>query len=268
MTDIEKQTKSISIDTYNHICNKVLDYMLSFESEDDNIQQNYTLKREHTNRVIGYTEVLTRSLELDMDMVLTAQLAALLHDIGRFEQYKQYQTFNDSESLDHAELGVGLIEVKEWLKNLPEDIQLNIKNAVLFHNKQSIPKTDNEELFLLSKIIRDADKLDIFAFTIKESLQKNKNHLLTSELENSSAIAFPIIKSILAGKIPDKKEMKTTADFKLILMSYVFDINFKKTYLIINEKKYLKILFDMLPKNDKVFEIYRKTKIHIENHLL
>lgn len=268
MTDIEKLTTIISVETYNSICNKVLDYMLSFESDDKVIQQNYILKREHINRVIGYTEVLTRSLELDADMVQIAQLTALLHDIGRFEQFKQYQTFNDLISLDHAELGVGLIDVKEWLKELPEDIQIKIKKAVLFHNKPSIPKTENEDIILLSKIIRDADKIDILDISIREFSSQNKNQFFSLELENSSAISKPLVKSILAGKLPDKKNMKTITDFKLIQMSYVFDINFKKSFSIINEKKYLKLLFDSLPKSDEVFEIYRKSKIHIENHLL
>lgn len=270
ISDINNLTSLISINTYNSICNKVLDYMLSFKDEDKLNKQNYSLKREHINRVIGYTEVLTRSLELDSDMVLTAQLAALLHDIGRFEQFKQYQTFNDLMSLDHAELGVGLIDVKEWLNELSEDTQSNIKKAVFYHNKASIPKTENEVVIFLSKIIRDADRIDILDIAIKEfSLQKvNRNPFFTLELDDSISTSKQIIKSLLSDKQPDKKEVKTITDFKLYQMAHVFDINFKKSYLIINEKKYLKSLFDLLPKSDAVFEIYRKCKIHIENQLI
>lgn len=270
MTDIDKLTTIISIEKYNSICNKVLDYMLSFESENQLMQKSYSLKREHINRVIGYTEVLTRSLELEQDMVLIAQLAALLHDVGRFEQFKQYQTFNDLVSLDHAELGVGLIDVKEWLKDLPEEIQLRIKQAVYYHNKPSIPKTENENIIFLSQIIRDADKIDILDISIKEfSLPTiNRNPFFSLELEDSTIVSKQITKSILAGKLPEKKDVKTITDFILIQMSYVLDINFKKSFSIINDKRYLKLLFEALPKSDDVFEIYRKCKIHIENQLL
>ena len=53
-----------------------------------------------------------------------AELIGLLHDIGRFEQVKLYDSFDDANSIDHAEYGAnvlfeeGLIErftdKKEW----------------------------------------------------------------------------------------------------------------------------------------------------------
>ena len=260
----------ISMKTYNSICNEVFDYMHSFTSDDPVLLQNYGLKQEHINRVIGYTEVLTRNLELDQDYVLQSQIIALLHDIGRFEQFNQFKTFNDSLSVDHAELAVEIIDKKGWLNELPVDIQNNIKKAVNFHNKIAIPKNEGEDVILLSKIIRDADKIDILAMAIQEysPQNKNKNQFFSLELENKQLVSKPIAKAIMAGKLPDKKEMKTVTDFKLVQMAYVFDIYFKKTYSIINKKQYLKQLFETLPKSDQVFEIYRKAKIHVENQLI
>lgn len=261
---------TISTEDYNSICNNVFDYMTAFNSPEKSIQQNYLLKREHINRVVGFTEVLTRSLELEPDVVMAAQLAALLHDIGRFEQYKQFQTFNDSISFDHAEKAVELIDNNKWLANLPDEVQQVIIKAIKYHNKISTPKNEDEQSSLLIKVLRDADKIDILDIAVKEfSLPvKDQNHSFALELEKKPSFSKKITNAIIAGKNADKKELKTVNDFKLMLMSYVFDINFKPSYALINKRQYLKQLFDTLPKSDDIFEVYRKTKIHVENQLI
>lgn len=260
----------ISIETYNSIANKVFDYMLAYSSDNDSIEHNFTQKRDHTNRVIGYTEVLTRDLHLNNDMVLAAQLTALLHDIGRFEQFKQFQTFNDSISFDHAQKAVELIDEKQWLSDLPDEFQNMIKKAIQYHNKIVIPKEENELVMLMAKIIRDADKTDILDIAIKEfSLQTNlQNPSFALNLEKKLTFSKKVSKAIIAGEIANKADLKTVNDFKLMLMGYVFDINFKKTFATINQRQYLKQLFDTLPKSDDIFEVFRKTKIHVENQLI
>jgi hypothetical protein len=270
MPNNEIIASDISTEDYNNICNNVLDYILSFTNEDKTIQNNFTLKREHTNRVIGYSEVLSRSLELDQDDVLTAELIALLHDVGRFNQLAQYNTFNDSQSEDHAQMALDIIREKRWIDILPDYIQEYIKKAIYYHNKLFIPKTENEKTILHSKIIRDADKIDILDIAIKEYQKKpgDRNEKFTLELEEKPQTTKSIVKAVINGKLPDKKNLKTVNDFKLMQLAYVYDMNFKKTFSIINQKQYLKQLFDTLPKNDDVFEAYRKTKIYVENQLM
>jgi len=260
----------ISTEDYNAICNEVIDYILSFTTVDETIQKNFILKREHTNRVSGYSEVLSRSLELDQDDVLTAQLIALLHDIGRFNQLAQYNTFNDSQSGDHAKMALDIIRENKWLDNLPDVIQEYINKAILYHNKLFIPKNENKKIVLHSKIIRDADKIDILDIAIKEYVKKpaDRNQKFTLDLEEKPQTTKSIVKAVISGKLPDKKNLKTVNDFKLMQMAYVYDMNFKKTFSVINQKQYLKRLFDTMPKNDDVFEAYRKTKIHVENQLM
>jgi len=36
-------------------------------------------------------------------------IIGLLHDYGRFIQWKKYKTFTDIDSIDHADLGVNLL---------------------------------------------------------------------------------------------------------------------------------------------------------------
>ena len=43
------------------------------------------------------------------DLIIATEKAGLLHDIGRFEQLKRYQSFIDSQTIDHANLGVTIL---------------------------------------------------------------------------------------------------------------------------------------------------------------
>jgi len=261
---------AISLNSYNSICNDVIDYMLSFQSSDPLIHLNYALKREHIHRVVNYSELLAKSIECEDDVLLLSKLAALLHDIGRFDQFQKYQTFNDFISEDHAEIAVQLINAHKWLKDLSEENQTNLIKAVSFHNKIAIPKNERPEVTLLSQILRDADKLDILDLAVKEysNQNKNRNNSFTLDLENSSTISKLIAKSFIAEKLPNKSDMKTITDFKLIQMAFVFDLNLRESFSIVNKKGYLKQLFETMPKSDQIFELYRKAKIHVENRLI
>lgn len=259
-----------SEEIYYSIFNSVYEYMQSFQSQDEDIQLNYLLKKEHTTRVIGYSEQIANSLKCEHEKVLIAKLIALLHDVGRFEQFKNHQTFNDNLSEDHAALGVTIINEKGWLISLGADLSQLILNVIVNHNKLSIGKNESENVVFFSKIIRDADKIDIYeiAVHVYNTANKKKIKSFTLDLADSLKISAPVIKSIMNEKLPDKKDLKTVTDFKLMQLAYVYDFNFKISYTIINQRQYIKQIFDTLPKSDQVFEIYRKAKIHVENQLL
>ena len=98
--EAEVATLLITNEEYYTTNNKAADYILSFQSDEEIVQQNFNLKKEHTNRVIANAEMLAQHLNCDESFVLIAKLIALLHDIGRFEQFRDYQTFNDYISKD------------------------------------------------------------------------------------------------------------------------------------------------------------------------
>lgn len=270
MEESTTSTAAISIEVYNSICTRVMDYMQKFNDDDPKIQKNFQLKQDHIHRVIGYTELLSRSISCDEETIMVAQIAALLHDIGRFEQFEKYHTFNDKESVDHAELGIQIVDNQQWLKDLPEDTQMTIKTAVLLHNKISLPKSLNEDTLVVTKILRDADKLDILDLcsTDYQKSSKEQNDAITLGLKPTSFVAKTIEKSLNQRQLPNKEEMTTTTEFKLMQIAYVYDLNYRESYSVVNKKGYLKKIFDALSKTDLVFETYRNAKIHVENQLM
>jgi len=95
-------------------------YVAAFTSENGELQRNFDLKKEHTARVCTEILALGRRLGLDAGQLRMAEITALFHDLGRFEQYARYGTFADSRSVDHARLGVQILREKKILDGLEE----------------------------------------------------------------------------------------------------------------------------------------------------
>lgn len=177
------------------------------------------LKYNHSYRVMELSKKYSKLLGFSEYDIKLATLIGLLHDIGRFEQVKQFDTFDDSISFDHATYGNkvlfedNLIE-KFWPNK--EDYEI-IRFAIENHNKYSIEKTDNERALMHAKLIRDTDKLDIVYLLgfLKIYNTKATDEEISKEVLNS----FYKHESILS-KYKKNKNDKIVGHF-----AFVFDIN-------------------------------------------
>jgi HD superfamily phosphodiesterase len=244
-------------------------YMNQFNSENELIKQNFDLKRTHIQHVAAYAEQIAEATLPTPVLCHLAVTAAWLHDIGRFEQLLSQQTYTDTTELDHGVFGVQVLESNNWLQNLPESFRHVINFSVENHNKFSITATTDSVATEVCKIIRDADKLDIIEQTIQEFGTKNRkrNNLFSLGLKDSPAISPEVSKRLEQKKLIAKSELQTVTDFKLMIMQFALDLNFKKSFIILNNKQLMKFLFEVLPKSDVVFEAYRHIKIQIENNI-
>src|SRR5574344_62848 len=126
-------------------------YVNTFDMTNYDINYKY----HHSYRVCELSDTIASSLNLSDEDKYLAHVIGLLHDIGRFKQLEVYHTMNDIESVDHALYGADLL----FKDNL-------IDRAIKNHNKLVIEDGLNSQELLQAKIIRDADKIDIYnAFT-------------------------------------------------------------------------------------------------------
>lgn len=134
-------------------------YTKEFDLEDENIK----LKHFHSLRVMKLSEEISKDLGLDEEKIKLATLIGLLHDIGRFGQYKQFNRFNDIYSFDHGDYGVKILFEEGLIRKFIKIDKYDkiIEKAIGNHNKFEIEKGLSKTENLFSKIIRDADKLDI-----------------------------------------------------------------------------------------------------------
>lgn len=191
-------------------------YVSNYDLNDKEIK----LKYDHCVRVMNLSHKYAIILGFSETDIELATLIGLLHDIGRFEQIKQYSSYNDLKTIDHADYGVeqlfqyGLIK-KFWQNEDDYDL---IKFAIQNHNKLAIAKTIDERLLKHAKLIRDVDKLDIFylAGVLDEIKQRASNDKINDN----------IVRNILNHKLGSRKDVNNTNDEIAINYSFVFDINY------------------------------------------
>ena len=230
-------------------------YTSQYGSEDPKIQRNFDLKIYHTKKVCENAAGLAEDLELKEAELFVIKTAALFHDIGRFEQYHRYNTFVDKHSKDHAELGVEVLDHEGFLKDLPAELKTPVVTAIRFHNKLEVPQhlTEHEEFF--TRLLRDADKLDIFR-VVTEYYEQQKsgehNEAIVLGLPDDKFYSKAVIDDILNREIVKSQDLKTINDFKLLQMAWVFDINFSATMKRLEKKQYIEKIYSTLPWDEKI----------------
>lgn len=222
--------------------------------------------RAHSLRVVGNALMLAKVvLQTDEDHRIV-ELSALFHDLGKATMIVQGIESPINIQRDHASISSKLIQQMDFYLKLPTDVQLIILKSIEGHNKLKLPKLDNEQQTLFARLLRDADKLDIFESSYRFFKEKvGVQPIMTFDLINSIEVSEKIIKSIVAGKTATVEDMKTMNDYKLLLLSMAFDLNFKFTFRIMSEKQYIQKIYETLPKRDQIIDVYRGIKLFVEN---
>ena len=224
-------------------------YYRTFDNEIADIRRKY----EHTFRVVMYACEIAESLDLPKEDVELAMKCALFHDIARFKQWSEYQTYEDAKSFDHGDMGYSIL--KELGIN-DEIILISTK----YHNKYDIPNDLDERTMMFCNITRDADKLDIMNTQALECNDVNyyiNDDILTSFREHK----------LLSNKLMDEK---TDVFLILLCLAFIFDMNFKGSLEIVKNKNLVNIKCDQILKRfnkDEIKEIKDICNKYIDERL-
>ena len=223
------------------------------DSYNNHEQIGLDLKVKHTYQVVENAKKLANKLNLNEEDKTLAELIALLHDIGRFEELKVTNRF-DSSKFDHAKHGVKMLFEDGLIKKFVEDRKYDeiIKKAVENHSLKEIEKGLSEKELLHAKIIRDADKLDNYRVKIEEKVEtifpgKMKER---SELENST-ITDKVYETVKNKNCVDIKDRKTILDFWVCVLAFAFDFNFNESYELVKKENYINRLIDRFDYKNK-----------------
>ncbi len=196
------------------------------------------LKVKHILRVAEVSKIIATKLNLTENQIRLAELIGLFHDIGRFEQVRLYDTFSDKDSgLDHASYSLKVLYEDGLIKKFLDTDEYDdiIKKAVYNHNKIQIDSDVTEDALLFSKIIRDADKTDIYRVLNEDPMI---DIFWYKEFENLK-INDKAIDMFKQEKLLKYKDIKNNADLILVFYGYIFDFNFPYGLEIIRENKCL-----------------------------
>ena len=214
-------------------------------------------KKSHSYRVMQEAEQIAKSLNLSEEEIQIAMLIGLLHDIGRFEQIKRYNTFKDYLSVDHGDLGVEILTKDNYIRNYIKETKYDsiILKAIKNHNKFKIEEGLSEKELVFAKIIRDADKLDIFYEGVMQFWNTDEK---IKEIEESEP-SLEILEKFKNKQLINNKEEKTPVDRLLKFFSFIFDINFKYSIQKIQNEDYVnKVLSKFSFKNKEIKEMIRR----------
>ena len=240
-------------------------YIEQFHCFDPAFQRNIELKRDHSHRVWKNTADLGKSIPLIENDQLIIETAGLLHDVGRFEQFRQYGTFSDKKSVNHAWLGVEVLKRKNILKELKEQEKEDVYTAIYHHNKKDLPGDKDRRQLTFIKLLRDADKLDIWRVVTDYYCNNGEtNNTLQLDLPDEPRISRQNIKDLKEGRLVDLGNLQTLNDFKLLQLGWVYDINFERSYEILKEQGYLEKIFDSLPDSEEILEVRNRIEEYME----
>jgi hypothetical protein len=234
-------------------------YTYSFLVGNEEDRKNIALKTEHTGNVCRLITQIAREEAADHSLLLLAETVALFHDVGRFPQYARYKTFRDSISVNHGKLGAETLTKERVLAGLPGEEREIILTAVRFHNAFSIPDLHNPASFFFLRLVRDADKLDIWRIFM-EFYESGKDGLASAAglgLPDAPVYSDEIVAAICEKKTASLSSVKSLNDFILLQLSWIYDLNFKPSVRILMEKEIIDRFVRFLPRSEDVMRVSR-----------
>ncbi|HMK60604.1 MAG TPA: HD domain-containing protein [Dissulfurispiraceae bacterium] len=244
-------------------------YCRAFYLSDEKEQKNIELKELHTLQVCKNIISIAQGESLNSNQVRIAEAVALFHDIGRFRQYAQYKTFRDSLSENHGLLGFSVLQNEKILDRLPSHEQAIIFDAVKLHNTFSIADITDVETIRFLKLIRDADKLDIWRVFIEyyETPENQRPEAVGLGLPDVSYYSKDVLSSLKGRKVVSLMQLKTLQDFKLLQLSWVFDLNFRTSFILLKERGYVSGISSTLPQTEEIVAAIYIVRSYVEERL-
>src|SRR5512133_312426 len=241
-------------------------YVQTFCATDEEGLKNILLKVEHTRKVCEVMEILVVGEGLSAQDTLIATATALLHDVGRFPQYRRWRTFRDSDSDNHARLSVEVVRDEGVLNDLPPTERLLIEEAVRFHNLLQIPARLTSRAALFVKLIRDADKLDIWRVFLDYFRQPPEQRASAVSLgfPDLPEVSPACVASLSAGQVVHLDSVRSLNDFRLLQISWVYDLNFPSSYRLLKERDYVAALAAALPPATEIGRAVERAMSEVE----
>lgn len=245
------------------------------------------LKIVHTYKVAEIAERIALSLNLSKDDVDIAWILGMLHDIGRFEQCRIFDTFIDGESLDHARFGCHLlfgdditlsfaegirgVETAEYSLTRIEEYDSDesnyklIHDAIYYHNVYRLPENMDDRTRLFSDILRDADKIDILRVNVETPLEEVYN-VTTNDLKTNKA-SKDVMEAFFNNSAIDRRLKRTCIDHIVGHISLVFELVYDESYKIVAEQGFLTKIMDFKSECEETNEQFEKIRRYMSDYI-
>jgi len=226
-------------------------------------------KYSHSRRVADEMAGLAADLGLPEGEVRMARTLGLLHDVGRFTQFRQYGTLRDAQSVNHAREGVRVLGEAGILAACEDGDRERLLAGVGHHNARAVPEGLDDPTRRWVCLIRDADKLDIMA-SLYEAWRRDeirKFPELTLGIDLAGGVSEPVLAAIRARRLVAYRQIRSLADFYLTQVSWVYDLNVRPAFRRLVDRRLLEQVAETLPDDPAVREVVAEARAYAEARL-
>lgn len=221
-------------------------------------------KLEHIERVAANSVYIAKSEGWSDTDVTKARLCGFYHDVGRFSQYKQYMTFSDAKSVNHGQHGFDVINQNNMFDGLSENDAQNILDAVHYHNALNIPEGLSAESMRFTKLVRDADKIDIF-FQLTDAIERktlddHKDLLWDLPIGEPNPV---IVEKLLNNEGALFSDIKSATDVCLMQLCWLYGMNYKASIAKLKENRTIELMQSIMPETDVIIKCIKHVKEYI-----
>ena len=252
-----------------HLKKWFADYVAGFYTDHPADNSTIRLKEKHTERVCENMILLGKASGLsDEEMVLTETMA-LFHDVGRFKQYAVYGTFKDADSENHALLGLRELAAHNVLDVCTKEEKKWITKAIANHNAITIPEKENGKSLFFIRLLRDADKLDIWRVFIDyyNTRDEQPSPVVEFGLPDDPSFSPQVLSAFSEERFVFFKDLRTVNDFKLLLLSWVFDLNFSFSIQLVKDRRYIEKIEAILPDSQDTKKVLKHIHDYMDRYL-
>ncbi len=221
-------------------------YISGFRNKEGELHPLLELKRSHSRRVAENCRRIAGELGWAGPLLERALSAAILHDTGRFPQYTTWETFYDGASADHGALGEKVLrEEFPWPDPEGEDAFV-VLEGVRLHNRRTLPETVSPAALPVVRIVRDSDKMDVFRI-VREHVKEGRISDLLPRINPEGGYSPAIVEEVGRTGRGSYQNVRSTADFLLLQLSWIFDLNYGPAYRMLEEEGAFSWILEQLP---------------------
>lgn len=219
------------------------EYLDGYDRKDEKVR----LKIVHTYGVVDCAREIAHRMGLSREDCELAGMIGLLHDIGRFEQLKRFDSFAP-DTMDHAAYGAEILFGREkMICRFLEDRSYDeiIQVAIARHSSFELGEIPDERTLLHARLIRDADKLDNCRVKLVEPLEVLLG--VSGEEAGKGLISPKVWQACMDEKSVLSSDRSTPVDYWISYVAQYYDVNFPATFSIMQEENYIRRIVERIP---------------------
>ena len=146
-----------------------------------------------------------------------------------------------------------------------------IEQAIVLHAARKLANDLDEDIGLFARLIRDADKLDIYYLVTEVDARPPDDpqaSVMINWFPRGESYSPEIIEAIRAREYIDYATLKTHIDMKLMELAWVYDLNFQATFARIKRNRYFEKIVAMLPADENIAKVARQVLAYRDERMV